>query len=300
MNKELFSKISGKIKLNEQLDRHTTIRIGGPCDYWIEPKDERDLKRGLEICRKNAIPAFVIGKGGHLLVRDEGYRGAVFSLTAESFKKRSVSGQRVVAGAGTSLAKLIRFTCEKGLEGLESMTGIPGTVGGAVFMNAGGWKNPIYSTIGDCVESVKVMDYDGVIHRLKKNKLAFGYRSSNLDDYVILEVTLKLKKLNKEALLNQCRKFLKMKRDKQTLDAPSAGCIFKNPEGKHFTSGQLIDMMGLKGKCSGRAQISNKHGNFIVNSGKATFRDVTKLIEMIRSEAKKNYDVDLDLEVRIL
>ena len=300
MKPEIFKAIQGKVKRDEPLDRHTTIRIGGLCDYWIEPKDTQELKVVLGVCGRNGIPAFVVGKGGHLLVNDRGFRGAVINLNAPSFKKLKISENRVVAGAGMSLAKLIKATCESGLGGLESLTGIPGTVGGAVFMNAGGWKNPVYETIGTFVESVRVIDFDGKSRKISKKNLDFKYRDSNLYGCVIVEVFLKLKKQDSLMLINRSRGFLKLKKDKQVLDFPSAGCVFKNPKDLQFTSGQLIDMMGLKGRKAGGAQISEKHANFIINLGQASFDDVMTLVHLVEGEAKRNYGVSLELEVKII
>ena len=167
-------------------------------------------------------------------------------------------------------------------------------------MNAGGWNNPIYKNIGDLVRSVKVMDYNGTVKRLGRKDLSFAYRSSNLDAYVIVEAELALTKGSRPDLLASCGTFLRMKKEKQVLDKPNAGCFFKNPEGFQFTCGQMIDMLRLKGTRVGGAEISRKHANFIVNSGAATCNDVLELVRFIKDKVRKNYGIELELEVKML
>jgi UDP-N-acetylmuramate dehydrogenase len=194
----------------------------------------------------------------------------------------------------------VRLCCSKGLCGLESLVGIPGTVGGAIFMNAGGWHSPLYRNISDYVVSLKVMDYNGNLIRLKKEKLEFGYRSSNLSKYIIIEAWLGLGKENASILTSRCYKFLKMKRDKQVLNIPSAGCVFKNPADFQFTTGQMIDMLGLKGTMMGGAQISERHANFIINKNSATASDVLRLIDLMKNKVMENYHIPLELEIKVI
>lgn len=167
-------------------------------------------------------------------------------------------------------------------------------------MNAGGSTNPIFKNIGDLVLSLKVMDYDGTVKILDKDEVLFGYRCSSLSQFIILEACFRLERSDRGILVSSAAQFLKMKRDKQVLDIPSAGCIFKNPKDFQFTCGQMIDMLGLKGKRIGGAEISARHANFIVNKGGATCSDVKSLIKFIQDKAKSNYDVDLELEVKII
>jgi len=206
----------------------------------------------------------------------------------------------VRVGAGFSMSQLVRLCCNKSLGGIESLIGIPGTVGGAVYMNAGGSTNPIYRNIGEYVTSLKVMDYNGNIKTMKRKQLKFGYRQSNLRPYVILEVMLKLERYDKDVLNSQCRSFLKMKREKQTLDMPSAGCVFKNPKDFQFTCGQIIDMLGLKGKRIGGAEVSKKHANFIINRNNATCEDVLRLVDYIKNKVMENYKIALELEIKVI
>ncbi|MDD5137049.1 MAG: UDP-N-acetylmuramate dehydrogenase, partial [Candidatus Omnitrophica bacterium] len=228
------------------------------------------------------------------------FKGIMIHLGGPYFKNVKFSGTSVRAGAGFSLPKLVMASCNRSLAGLESLVGIPGTLGGAIYMNAGGWTNPIFRNIGEMVTSLKVMDREGRIKTLKTGELKFDYRYSNLEGYIILEAVLKLRNGDKDALLSNLSHFLKMKREKQVLDIPSAGCIFKNPADSQFTCGQMIDTLGLKGKRIGGAEISAKHANFIVNRRGATCKDVLELAELVKNRVKESYDIDLEMEVKIV
>ncbi len=292
--------VKGRALLEEMIGPHTSFKIGGPANIWIEPDDMSDLRQILRFARVKKMPVFVIGSGSNLLVRDNGYKGIVIHLESDYFKKIKVKGSRVSLGAGFSMPRLVKLCNDKGLGGLESLVGIPGTVGGAIYMNAGGSSNPIYKNIGEFVTLLKVMDYSGNIKVLRRRELRFGYRCSNLDPYIILEAVLKLEKESPEALNSRCSKFLKMKKEKQVLDIPSAGCVFKNPENFQFTCGQMIDMLGLKGVSIGGAEVSRKHANFIVNKRGATSEDVLKLLELIKYKVKDNFDISLELEIKVV
>jgi UDP-N-acetylmuramate dehydrogenase len=266
----------------------------------VEPANASDLKKVLAFVRERRIPFFIIGNGSNLLVSDCGYGGVMISLAASFFKKMNLKGRTIIVGGGYSLPRLVREACERSLSGLESMVGIPGTVGGSIYMNAGGYTNPIFKNMDDLVTSLKVMDYSGNMKTLKKEEIGFGYRFSDLDGYVILEAKLKLGKGDRETLLSSISQFLKMKKDKQVLDMPSAGCLFKNPPNFQFTCGQMIDMLGLKGKRIGGAEVSEKHANFIINRDNATCKDILAMIDFIKNKVKENYDVTLGLEVKII
>ena len=294
------SLIKGNIIQDEKLRRHTSFRIGGPAAIWAQPKDVKELKKIVVFAGGNHIPTFVIGGGTNVLASDEGFKGIVINLGSSAFKDISIDDTTIKVGAGHSVPALVRLCCGEGLSGLESLIGIPGTVGGAVCMNAGGWSSPLYKNIGDYVSSLKVMDGKGNIKTLKKEALSFGYRSSNLSAYIVLEADLELGKEDSSALKSRCSKFLKMKRDKQVLDMPSAGCVFKNPKDSQFTTGQMIDMLGLKGRVMGGAQVSKKHANFIINRGRASCEDVLKLVDMIRKKVMDNYNISLELEIKVI
>ncbi|MCX5666273.1 MAG: UDP-N-acetylmuramate dehydrogenase [Candidatus Omnitrophica bacterium] len=292
--------IKGNILFGEKLGRHTSFRIGGPAAVWVQPRDLKELKRIVLFAGEKGVPTFTIGGGTNVLARDEGFDGIVIHLGSGAFKNFKISGTTVKVGAGYSVPALVRSCCDNGLSGLESLVGIPGTVGGAVCMNAGGWSSPLYKNIGDYVTSLKVMDRKGKIKTLKRGALSFGYRSSNLSAYIILEADLKLSKEESSALKSRCSKFLKMKRGKQVLDGFSAGCVFKNPKDSQFTTGQMIDMLGLKGRVMGGAQISRKHANFIINRGRASCEDVLKLVDIVRKKVMDNYNIPLELEIKII
>jgi len=294
------SLIRGNIILGEKLECHTSFRIGGPAAIWAEPLDVKDLKRLVTKAREKGIPTFVIGGGTNVLARDEGFNGIVINLGSGSFKNIRVSQTTVRVGAGYGVPALVRLCCDKGLGGLESLIGIPGTVGGAVYMNAGGSSSPLYKNIGDYITRLKVMDSKGNIRVLNKQALSFGYRFSNLSGYIILETDLRLAREESPALKSRCSKFLKMKRDKQVLDMPSAGCVFKNPKDSQFTTAQMIDMLGLKGRAMGGAQVSRKHANFIINRGRASCKDVLKLVDIIKKKVMDNYNISLELEIKII
>jgi UDP-N-acetylmuramate dehydrogenase len=292
--------IKGNIALGEKLGRHTSFRIGGPAAVWAQPRDVKELKKLVVFAGENHVPVFVIGAGTNVLAKDEGFDGIVINLGAGAFKNIRIDGTAISVGAGYSVPALVRLCCDEGLSGLESLVGIPGTVGGAVCMNAGGWSSPLYKNIGDYVTGLKVMDSKGDVETLKKEALSFGYRTSNLSKYIILEADIELDREDSPELKSRCSKFLKMKKDKQVLDAPSAGCVFKNPKESQFTTGQMIDMLGLKGHISGGAQVSPKHANFIINRDRASCDDVMKLIDMIRKKVMENYNISLELEIKII
>ena len=298
--KRLKSLVKGKLKADEPLSSHTSFKIGGAAEAWFEPQDTDDLRKALAFARNNRMPFFVIGNGSNILAKDKGSNGILIHLGSGYFKRIKFVGIDVHVGAGFSLPKLVHMCCRQGLAGLESLVGIPGTIGGAVYMNAGGWSSPIFRNIGEMVDSLKIMDGDGKVKILKKRDIEFGYRSSNLEKYIILEAVLRLKSGDKDALISSASHFLKMKREKQVLDTPSAGCIFKNPPDSQFTCGQMIDTLGLKGRRIGGAEVSTKHANFIVNIGGATCKDVLDLAELVRGRVKENYGVELEMEVKVV
>ena len=292
--------IKGSVIPAETLARHTSLGIGGPAAIWAQPRDVKELKRVVVFAGENNIPTLTLGGGTNVLISDGGFDGIVIHLGSPAFKNVSISGTTVMVAAGHSVPRLVGLCCNTGLSGLESLVGIPGTVGGAVYINAGGWSSPLYKNISDYIISLEVMDNEGKIKTLKKKDLAFGYRSSNLSSYVILEAALKLGREDVPLLVSRCSKFLKMKKGKQVLDMPSAGCVFKNPEDFQFTAGQMIDMLGLKGRIEGGAQISEKHANFIINRKSAKCGDVLKLIDMVKKKVVDNYNVSLELEIKIV
>lgn len=287
-----FNSLKGKVKLKEPLNRHTTFRIGGPVSYFIEPKDREDLKLLLSLLKKYKIPSRVIGCGSNLLVADRGLRGALIHLTSREFDFLEFQNEQVKVGSAMRLGKFVQKTARASLSGIEFLAGIPGSVGGAVVMNAGAWGR----SISDVLTEVEVMDHSGRIINFLSRQIKFGYRSSNLSDFIILSATFRLVKRNLAEIKKKIRDYLTKRRLTQP-SFPSAGCVFKNPLG--FSAGYLIENCGLKGLKVGGAQISLRHANFIVNTGNATFSDVFSLIKLIKREVNKKYKINLELEIKV-
>jgi len=285
--------LKGKVRRNEPLSRHTTFKIGGPAEFFIEPKDIADLKLLLDLAKRYKIPLSVIGAGSNILVNDRGLKGIVVSLCAPPFKVADFKGAYCEVGAGVLLSQLLRCCQKKGLSGLEFLAGIPGTVAGALTMNAGAQgKN-----ISDVILYVKVIDKKGAIKILDRKEAQFGYRSSGLTRYIIISALTQLTRRSSEAITKKIKRYLAYRKLTQDYTCPSAGCIFKNPPG--YSAGQLIDSCGLKGRKIGGAGISRKHANFILNTGGAKARDVLKLMNLARKEVKKTCRINLAPEIKI-
>ena len=295
LTKELCNLVRGEIRFNELLSRHTSFRIGGPADVWIYPKDISDIKNILMFCKGYNIPVTTLGRGTNVLISDKGIRGVVLNLE-RGLCDINIKGERITCGAGALLSKLLKQAAKEELTGLEFAAGIPGTIGGAVCMNAG--TKTKHTTIGDFVESVKVIDMKGNVSELGKDDLCFGYRKSNLSEYIIVEVELKLKRGKEKEINDSISLFLEHKKSTQVLDIPSAGCIFKNPDG--HSAGRLIDEAGLKGLAVGDAQVSMKHANFIVNNGNASAQDILELIKKIKLTVFEKTGVKLEEEIKII
>lgn len=273
--------------------RHTTFKIGGPAKYYLEPRDIRQLKLLLKAAKRYKIPVLVIGAGSNILAADQGLEAAVLRLAATVFKKISGRNNNLTVASGVTLSRLLSLCRQRGLAGLEFLAGIPGTLGGALAMNAGiPQKN-----IADLVEDVRVMDYNGKITTLKKKEIKFGYRSSGLAKYIILNARLRLTKADKRQVKERIENYLRLRRAAQDNRRPSAGCVFKNHQG--LSAGRLIDLCGLKGKRIGGASICGRHANFILNLGAARARDVLRLMDLARAEVKKKFNITLEPEINI-
>ncbi|MFH1441257.1 MAG: UDP-N-acetylmuramate dehydrogenase [Candidatus Omnitrophota bacterium] len=288
------------LKFAESLKEHTTFNTGGPAEYFSIPKDESELKDLLSFARECKLPVFVLGAGSNLLIRDRGVRGLVVKLSAAYFKKAVFKKNTLSAGAGCFLPQLINKSRNYSLSGLEFLAGIPGTVGGALAMNAGIAKK----NIADCVEDITVMDYNGTSKILKWDKIKFSYRSSDLSKYIILKAVFKLTVKSKDEIQRKIRDYILERNIKQDINFPNAGCIFKNPAvnsgmGSVMSAGKLIDLCGLKGKRIGGASVSLKHANFIVNTGDAKTEDILGLVELIKKQVKKKFNINLEPEVKI-
>lgn len=285
--------LKAKIRLEEPLKKHTTFKIGGPARFFIEPHDIADLKLLITSAKKYKIPILVIGSGSNILISDKGVAGMVLKLNSSSFRRVFIKCNCLEAGSGATLRQLIQVASERALSGAQFLAGIPGTVGGALAMNAGAWgKN-----IGDLVQKATVMDYNGNIKILSKKDIKFGYRKSSLSKFIILSACIKLAKKNKKEIKDNINKYLEYRRNTQDASLPNAGCIFKNPPGK--SAGRLIDLCGLKGKRIGNASVSVRHANFILNQGNAKASDILKLMRLIKTEVKRKFTITLEPEIRI-
>ena len=284
-----------KIIRGELLKKHTSLRIGGPADYFCVPKTLADLRAALTFAGRGRLPVVVMGGGTNLLALDKGFHGLVIKLGG-GLERLSVKGRFVRAGAGIFLPELLNAQARRGLTGLEFLAGIPGTLGGAAAMNAGAWGQEI----GACIERVRVVDHDGKIISLDKKELNFGYRASALQDsrFIIAEVVLKLKKGAARRIKARMKDFLAQRKAGQPLGIPNAGSIFKNPKGRF--AGKLLEAAGFKGARVGDAQVSARHANFIVNLGEARAADVIKLMTRMQNSVKKRFKVRLEPELKIM
>lgn len=283
-----------KVSRNEPLAKKTTLRVGGPADLYVEPASESDLARTLAFCRENGLPITILGRGSNLLIRDGGVRGVVISLVHASFSSLDVLHDRLHCGAGVKLKLISAEARRKSLSGLEFLEGIPGTLGGALRMNAGAMGSWIF----EVVESVRFMDFLGQIHERNAGEVCFEYRGCPLfKDHIALSAVLKGQATTHEVVARQMKAFSQKRWDTQPT-GPTAGCIFKNPA--TIPAGRLIDELGLKGIRVGGAVVSDVHGNFIVNDRAATARDVLNLIEIIKERARSSRGIELETEVQIL
>lgn len=291
--KELLSET--EIKRNEPMSLHTTFKIGGQADYFVKPKTMEHLVYTIKCCKEHNVPYYIIGNGSNLLVSDKGYRGAIIQIY-KNFNGVEINECRVRAQAGVLLSRLSRLIMEAGLEGFEFASGIPGTLGGAVFMNAGAYGGEMK----DVVEAITVITHQGDLIELPKEALELDYRSSVLqkEDYVAISVDLKFREGCKKTIKSRIAELDDLRRLKQPIEKPSAGSAFKRPIGNF--AGKLIMDAGLKGYSIGGAQVSEKHCGFIVNKGNATAKDVLMLMEHIKNTVKEKFDVELEAEIKLL
>lgn len=286
---------SDNVKQQEPMSRHTTFRIGGPADFYLCPHSTNEVQEIVEICKEEKLPYFVLGNGSNLLVSDKGYRGVVIQLW-KNFSDITVKDCCIQAKAGALLSKVAAEALEAGLTAMEFASGIPGTIGGAAFMNAGAYGGEMK----DIIKSVKVLDTQGEVRVLPKEELKMGYRTSIVKEkgYTVLSVELELTRGNQEEIRNTMEDLKERRTSKQPLEMPSAGSTFKRPEG--YFAGKLIMDSGLRGFSVGGAQVSEKHCGFVVNKGGATAMDVLNLIREVQRRVKEQFGVDLETEVRFL
>lgn len=300
MNSEIIKKFCDllgeeRVFTGEAMSRHTTFKIGGPADYFLMPDKYTDVGRIVKICKESAIPYFILGNGSNLLVGDGGYRGAVIQIY-KNMSAVTVEGTEITVQAGALLSSVAAAAKNAALTGFEFAGGIPGTMGGAVVMNAGAYGGEMK----DVLTEVTVMDEEGEIVTLPADKLELGYRTSIIKTagYIVLEAKLQLKEGNPEVIRETMKDLTIRRTTKQPLEYPSAGSTFKRPEG--YFAGKLIMDSGLAGYQVGGAQVSEKHCGFVINAGGATARDVRTLMDNVRDIVYKKYGVTLEPEVKFL
>jgi len=300
VDKNIADEIAGRvsrstvIRRDEPLAKHTTLRVGGPADFYVEPADENDLANVVKFCGENEFKFFILGRGSNLLVRDGGFRGVVICLSQPHFSKIEIAGERLHCGAGAKLKNVSVDAKRNNLSGVEFLEGIPGSVGGALRMNAGAMGAWTF----DAVESVRFMDYAGEVFERAAREISAEYRACPLlKNHIALGAVFKCKTLPREEIEMRMKAYSEKRWESQPA-APSAGCIFKNPE--KIPAGKLVDELGLKGARVGGAVVAVEHGNFIVNDGKATARDVLKLISILKAKARAERRIELHTEVEII
>ncbi|MBE7014603.1 MAG: UDP-N-acetylmuramate dehydrogenase [Ruminococcaceae bacterium] len=283
------------ILINEPLKNHTTFKIGGNADYLVMPKTREEIVNLIKFLKDNSINYFVIGNGSNILVNDDGFRGVIIKLGSQ-FSSATVLGNKIVLDAGITLKKISNILTKEGLKGFEELSGIPGSLGGAIYMNAGAYGREIKDVLYDVTFINSLCE----IETLELKDIEMKYRETlfSKENLVVLGATLILEKGDKEEIKKRVREVTKMRVDKQPLNYPSAGSTFKRPEG-HF-AGKLIEDANLKGYTVGGAKISKKHAGFVINYNNATFNDVITLTENVKKEVKEKFGVELELEVKVL
>ena len=292
---EKFQKLLGdaKVLVKEPMASHTTFRIGGPADYFVMPETAEELAEVLKLCKEEGVPYFILGNGSNLLVGDKGFRGVVIQLY-KNFDGLQIEGATVTAKAGAMLIRVAKEAGKAGLTGLEFASGIPGTIGGAMVMNAGAYGGEMK----DVVKAVTVLTKDGEIKTLTGEEMNFRYRGSVVEDegYIVLEAVMELQHGNLEDIQARIEELSVQRKTKQPIEYPSAGSTFKRPEG--YFAGKLIQDSGLRGYRVGGAKVSEKHCGFVINAGGATAADVMQLMQDVSEKVKNQFGVTLEPEVK--
>ena len=296
--RQLKELASGKVLFDECMDRHTSIGVGGRADALVFPESVAELGRIVAFLRAEGISVFFVGNGTNLIVRDDGFRGVIVStkgLRAVRVEGRGEGRVAILAEAGASLAEVVAVTAREALAGMEFCAGIPGSVGGGIRMNAGAWG----SELKDVIESVNLLNGEGNLKSCKREALQFQYRNLALPEGAcIAGGAFVLARGNREAVEGRIREILRTRTGKHPLEYRNAGSVFKNPKG--MPAGKIIEEAGLKGTRIGGAQVSEKHGNFIVNLGSATARDIIGLIELVQQKVLEAKGIALEPEVKII
>lgn len=285
----------GEFLLNEPLKNHTTFKVGGPCDILMRPKSEKEIIDIVRYCNEKQIPFMVIGNGSNLLVRDKGIRGVVIKLD-KNFSEITFDGQRVIAQSGALLSTVSKKSFKQNLTGFEQVSGIPGSIGGAMVMNAGAYDREVSSL----VDKVRCLTKQGQVVEYLKEEMDFSYRSSRVskENLIVLSVEFKLEKGDHDEIMEKFADYDYRRRSKQPLDKNSAGSTFKRPEG--YYASKLIDDAGLRGYTYKRAQVSEKHCGFVINIDDASCQDVLTLINQVQDKVFEKYGVELETEVKII
>lgn len=283
------------VHTDEPMSRHTTFRIGGNADYFVKPGNADEVAAVIAVCREYNIPYFILGNGSNLLVSDDGYRGMIINIM-DNMDSVTVDGRIITAQAGAMLVRVSVMARDNALTGLEFASGIPGTIGGAVYMNAGAYGGEMKNV----VKTVRAIDEYGRIYELDSEKMDFSYRHSIVEErkLIVLEVTLELEHGSREAINDRMKELAEARRSKQPLEYPSAGSTFKRPEG--YFAGKLIMDAGLRGYSVGGAQVAEKHCGFVINKGGATASDVVELIRDVQHDVDDKFGVTLEPEVKML
>ena len=283
------------VHTDEPMSRHTTFRIGGNADYFVKPGNADEVAAVIAVCREYNIPYFILGNGSNLLVSDDGYRGMIINIM-DNMDSVTVDGRIITAQAGAMLVRVSVMARDNALTGLEFASGIPGTIGGAVYMNAGAYGGEMKNV----VKTVRAIDEYGRIYELDSEKMDFSYRHSIVEErkLIVLEVTLELEHGSREAIDDRMKELAEARRSKQPLEYPSAGSTFKRPEG--YFAGKLIMDAGLRGYFVGGAQVAEKHCGFVINKGGATASDVVELIRDVQHDVDDKFGVTLEPEVKML
>lgn len=282
------------LKINEPMKEHITFEVGGPADYYVQPESKEDLIDLIKFIKSENIPYYIIGNGSNLIIKDKGYRGVIIDLT--KLNQIKVNNNIITAQTGAKLKDVAEISAQNGLSGYEFASGIPGTIGGAVRMNAGAYDGEHKYV----VDSIEVIDEENKLKTLDNKDCHFSYRHSIIQEkpYIVTEVNLKLTPDDKEKIRNKIDDLNRRRKEKQPLEYPSAGSTFKRP--KNNFAGTLIDKCGLKGKRVGGAMVSTKHAGFVINYDQASAEDILNLIETVQKEVKRQAGVDIQPEVIVI
>ena len=302
-NKEILNNLEKiiskeKIKQNEPMKEHTSLKIGGPAEIFVRVSSVEELKEILKLCKTNKIPLTIVGNGSNILVLDKGIKGIVIKTNLKEIKIKNKENENIeiTVDDGVQLGFLAQKLLKEEITGFEELSGIPGTIGGAIVMNAGAHGKEMK----DIVTEITAIDYSGNIHIFTNEEAKFEYRNSifSTGEYIILQVKLLLKKGNKEEIKLKMNEYAQYRKEKQPIEYPSAGSTFKR--GKDFVTAKLIDDAGLKGYSIGGAKVSEKHAGFIINTGNATAKDIIELVKYVQDKVYEKFGKKIELEIKIL